>query len=99
MPGPQRINNILAELIARRGFGRVQTTANYEDAWRQAAGPLAAQFTRLGSFKRGTLEIVVANSTLVQELTFQKATLLASLQKLLPEQNFRGLRFRVGALS
>lgn len=99
MAAPQRINNILAELIAKRGFGRVQSTVNYEEAWREAAGPLAAQYTRLGAFKRGTLEIVVANSTLVQELTFQKAALLENMKKLLPDQGVRGLKFRVGALS
>ena len=99
MAGPQRINNILAELIAKRGFGRVQSTANLEEAWREAAGPLAAQYTRLGACRGGTLEVIVANSTLVQELTFQKAGLVQKLKQLLPEQGIRGLRFRVGALT
>ena len=96
MAGPQRINNILAELIAKRGFGRVQNAVSYEEAWRQAAGPLAAQYARLGAFKRGTLEVIVANSTLVQELTFQKAGLLEKLKELLPDQGVRGLRFVSG---
>jgi hypothetical protein len=98
MPGPQRISNILSELMARRGYGRVQSTQAYEEAWRQAAGALAAQYTAIGSFRRGTLEVMVANSTLVQELTFQKDAILKSLNELLPEQNIRNLRFRVGTI-
>ena len=48
--------------------------AAYDAAWREAAGPLAAKYTRPGQLRRGTLEVVVANSTLVQELGFQKQT-------------------------
>jgi len=98
MSAPQKLSNILADLMARRGFGRVQSTEAYEEAWRQAGGPLAAQYTRVGALKRGTLEIVVANSVLMQELTFQKDALLAHLLQLLPDQGIKGLRFRVGTL-
>jgi predicted nucleic acid-binding Zn ribbon protein len=99
MADPQKIANILADLLARRGYGRVQSTEAYEEAWRQAAGPLAAQYTRVGALKRGALEVTVLNSTLVQELTFQKAALLATLNQLLPEQGIRDLRFRLGAIA
>jgi predicted nucleic acid-binding Zn ribbon protein len=94
--GPQAIGSVLSELMARRGFARVQSTAAYEAAWRRAAGPLAAQYTRLGPLRRGTLEVVVANSTLVQELGFQKQSLLESLGDLLPHDGIKNLRFRVG---
>lgn len=96
--GPQRIGDILSELLARRGFGRVQSTAQYEAAWREVAGEMAAQFTRVGSLRRGALEIIVANSTLMQEFTFQKATLLRAVQQALPDQGIKDLRFRVGAI-
>ncbi len=99
MAEPQKIANILADLLARRGFGRVQSTEAYEQAWRQAAGPLAAQYTRIGALRRGTLEVIVLNSTLVQELTFQKPSLLKALKELLPEQGVRDLRFRLGAIT
>jgi predicted nucleic acid-binding Zn ribbon protein len=96
--GPQRIANILAELMARRGYGRVQSTAAYEEAWRQAAGLLVAQYTRIGALRRGALEVTVANSTLMQELTFQKTVLLKNLAELLPDQGIRSLKFRVGTM-
>ena len=42
MPGPQRIADILTQLMARRGFARVQGAEAYQSAWNEAAGPLAA---------------------------------------------------------
>jgi predicted nucleic acid-binding Zn ribbon protein len=94
--GPKVIGDVLSELMARRGYARVQSAAAYDAAWREAAGPLAAEYTRVGQLRRGTLEVVVANSTLVQELGFQKRALLQSLAKLLPDEGIENLRFRVG---
>ena len=96
--GPERIANVLSELMARRGFARLQAGAAYEAAWLEAAGPVAAKYSRVGQLRRGTLEVVVANSTLIQELTFQKAGLLKTLVRLLPDQGIKGLRFRLGAI-
>jgi predicted nucleic acid-binding Zn ribbon protein len=94
--GPQAIGNVLSELMARRGYARVQSAAAYDVAWREAAGPLTAAYTRVGQLRRGTLEVVVANSTLVQELGFQKQSLMKCLGELLPDEGIKGLRFRVG---
>jgi len=96
--GPQAIGNVLSELMSRRGFARVQSAAVYDEAWRQAAGPLIAKYTRVGLLRRGMLEVVVAHSTLVQELGFQKQTLLKTLAELLPDEGIKGLRFRVGSV-
>jgi predicted nucleic acid-binding Zn ribbon protein len=93
---PKRIGDVLPELMARRGYSRVESTAIYHRAWAQAAGPLTAQYTRLGSLRRGTLEIVVANSTLMQELGFQKSALLEAITQLLPDEGIDDLRFRIG---
>ena len=94
--GPKVIGDVLSELMARRGYARVQSAAAYDAAWREAAGPLAAEYTRVGQLRRGTLEVVVANSTLVQELGFQKRMLLKNLAELLPDEGIENLRFRVG---
>jgi predicted nucleic acid-binding Zn ribbon protein len=94
--GPKAIGDVLSELMARRGYGRVQSAANYDAAWREAAGPLAAKYTRPGLLRRGTLEVVVAHSALVQELGFQKRMLLESLARLLPDEGIENLRFRIG---
>jgi len=96
--GPQHIGNVLSELMARRGLARVQAASAYEAAWGAAVGDLAARYSRVGGLRGGRLEVVVANSTLLQELTFQKSQLLSALGQLLPEQGIRDLRFRLGSL-
>jgi len=97
--GPQEIGGVVTELLARRGYARVQAAAAYETAWSEAAGPMVAKYTRLGALKRVTLVVVVANSTLMQELGFQKTALLESLARLLPDEGIENLRFRVGNVS
>ena len=94
--GPEPIGKIVAELMSQKGFGRVQSSAELEEAWREAAGAAIAQFTRVGTIRRGRLEVVVANSVLIQELGFQKSAILEALKERLPDQPISDLRFKVG---
>ena len=84
--------------MARRGYARALSAGRYEAAWREAAGPLAAKYTAVGALRRGTLEVIVANSTLMQELTFQKPILLESLSTTLPDEGIDELRIRLGTI-
>ena len=84
--------------MARRGFARVRSTHTYEKAWGEAAGPLIARHTRVGGLRRGALQVTVANSTLLQDLSFQRQQLLGALAELLPDQAIENLRFRVGPI-
>ncbi|HET6884058.1 MAG TPA: DUF721 domain-containing protein [Pirellulales bacterium] len=95
---PQKMGDVLAELMARRGYAREQTATNYETAWREAAGELLARHTRVGLLRRGALEVTVANSVLLQELTFQKHAILGQLSRLLPGEKIDKLRLRVGPI-
>ena len=95
--GPQAIGDVLAQLMARRGFARVQSAAAFESAWREAAGEMA-RFTRLGQVRRGRLEVIAANSTIIQELSFRKLELIHALARLLPDERINGIRFRVGSV-
>lgn len=96
---PQPIGDLLGELMARRGFARVQAATACENAWRDAAGPLLASQSRVGSARRGVLEVIVASSLLAQEVGFQKAALLAQLKQRLPDEGIRDLRVRVGRIA
>jgi len=96
--GPKAIGDVLAELMAKRGFARAQTAAARESAWREACGPLAAKYSRSGAVRRGKLEVTVANSTLAQELSFQRLALIEALARLLPDEEIREIRFRVGPI-
>jgi hypothetical protein len=59
---------------------------------------MASKYSRPRQLSRGVLEVIVSNSTLMQELGFQKAMLLKALEKLLPDGGIKNLRFRVGNL-
>jgi hypothetical protein len=63
-----------------------------------AVGPQLAPFTRVGKLQRGVLEVVVANSTVLQELTFAQADILAQLALREASAAVRKLRFRTGQI-
>ena len=96
MSAPRKIADVLSDLMARRGYARQQSSDDLSSAWRQAAGELFAQHSRVGLVRHGRLEVTVTHSALVQELTFQKAAILAHLRAALPRQQINDLRFRVG---
>ena len=95
---PKKMADVLSELMARRGYAQAETTNERADAWRSAAGEALAAESRPGSVRRGVLEITVRNSSVLQELTFQKKTLLRKMGELVPTHQIRDLRFRVGAI-
>lgn len=92
------MREVLSQLMAKRGYAQVQTAAVCEAAWRQAVGDKLADATRPGSVRRGVLEVLVRNSATLQELAFVKAKAVRALNKLVPEQQIRDVRFRVGAI-
>lgn len=95
---PKPVSRVMSELMAHRGYARIQEVDVIAQAWLAVAGEEIALKTRLGNLRRGTLEIVVAHSTLVQELAFQKAQLLEKLAQRLPDHKVCSLRFRVGPI-
>ena len=95
---PKPMQRVVGQLMARRDYARVISSQSLQLNWSEAAGPALAEQTRVGRLRRGVLEIVVANSMLMQELTFTKARLLSRLQQLEPEQKIRDLRFQLGSL-
>ena len=98
MAKPKPIGNILAELLARRGYGRLQAAESSAAAWQQAAGAALGAKSRAGQVRRGVLEVWVENSTLVQELSFEKSRLLKALTQLMPDEKICDLKFRVGPI-
>ena len=95
---PQRIGDVLSDLLARRGYARVQSGDACASAWSEAAGEALAACTRATQVKRGVLEVLVENSLTVQEIGFQKAALLARLAELLPHEKIRDLKLRVSSI-
>jgi predicted nucleic acid-binding Zn ribbon protein len=96
---PKKIGDVLARLITTRGYGRIQADGEMIAAWQSAVGQPLAAFTRPGQIRRGKLEVTVSNSTIVQELGFQKELILSALQVELPNARIRDLKFRIGEVT
>ena len=88
----------MSQLLARRGYAQVQSAALCESAWREAVGQKLAPHTRPGNVRRGVLEVLVASSSVMQELAFVKAKVIKQLAQLAPDQKIRDVRFRVGPI-
>jgi len=97
--GPKPLSEILSEMFASRGYGRLQAQAELETAWNRAVGEPDCRQTKLGGVRGGTLNVTVANSSLLEQLqTFQKANLLTALRKDAPGTPILDIRFRVGPI-
>jgi hypothetical protein len=93
---PKRVKEVMAQLVQRRGYARVQQAGACEEAWKEAVGEAFHSLTRVGSVRRGVLEVFVANSLVVQELGFEKERIVAQLRELVPEMQVNQIRFRIG---
>jgi predicted nucleic acid-binding Zn ribbon protein len=96
---PEPLGEILSRLFTARGWGRRGERLHLEEAWRSVVGPDSARATRLGTIKRGVLEVTVGNGVLMQELAhYHKKRLLQELQKKLPSIRLSDIRFRAGVV-
>lgn len=95
---PRKIADVMGQLMTRRGYGRIRGGGELQAAWQQAAGSLLAKHSRPTNLRRGVLQVVVENSTWMQELTFARDAILAKLQETAKDQGIRDLRFRLGSL-
>ncbi|RMG02420.1 MAG: DUF721 domain-containing protein [Planctomycetota bacterium] len=94
---PQRLGEILAQETARLGLGRVKAVRRLELVWARLVGSPLDEFTQPGSVRRGTLEVLVAASVIMHELSFRKPELIARLQEEVPEMGIQDIRFRIGS--
>jgi predicted nucleic acid-binding Zn ribbon protein len=97
--GPKPLSEILGNLFAARGYGRLQASSELEQAWNAAVGEPGCRQTRIGGVRRGVLNVTVAHPALLEELsTFQKPILLEALRREAPSTPILDIRFRVGPI-
>jgi predicted nucleic acid-binding Zn ribbon protein len=98
--GPQALSEILGELFAARGYGRLRARQELEDAWNAAVGVPGCRQTLVGEVRRGVLNVTVAHPALLEELAaFRKPELLETLRQRAPGTVIHDIRFRVGAIA
>ena len=96
--GPQKIRDVITDLMARRGYAQVEAHEECREAWQKVVGDLK-RFSRATEVKRGVLYVMVSNSVVMQELTFRKQELVDAMATALPDHRISDIRFRVGAVN
>ncbi len=98
--GPRPLSDVLGELFALRGYGRLHAMAGLQSAWDAAVGEPHRGRTRLGDVRRGTLTVTVDHPALLEELSaYRKGDLLQALRESCPEARIEDLRFRIGPVA
>jgi hypothetical protein len=94
--GPHHLAKALSELIAFRGYARVQGNAQLQSAWAGIAGAAIARQTRAVAVKRGVLHVSVASAPLLSELAgFYRVAFLEKLRELHGDLRIRDVKFRL----
>ena len=96
--GPRRVADAVNDLLARRGYARVQEATDQQEAWSKAVGRQLAADSRIGQLRSGVFEVTVRNSAVLQELTFQKRQIIRRLAGLVEGTAVKDVKFRVGVI-
>ena len=94
-PTIQRIDQVVAELLSKRGYAQATVNEELENVWNEIVGSDLAEISRPGRVRDGVLDIFVTNSTANQELTFRRRELTKKLAEALPQHSISDLRLRV----
>lgn len=94
----KKMGDVVGQLLVKRGYGNVQQAQSLQQLWQGVAGDQYAASTRAAQLKRGVLEVTVANSAVMQELTFVQAKLVKALAQAAAEQKIQKIRFKVGSV-
>jgi len=97
---PEKLGDVLASLMRRRGYARPLELAAIREAWLRAAGERLGSRSRVAQFRDGILTIEVASAAQRYELeAFLRAELLGRLQADPAIRTVRRLVFRVGQIT
>jgi predicted nucleic acid-binding Zn ribbon protein len=95
---PKHAADIMAAVLQRRGYGRIMESEELTARWAAAVDPRLGPFTRAVRIYRRKLEVLVANSTVMSELTFAKASLLGRLNEEAAGAPITDIKFRIGVV-
>lgn len=95
VPGPRTIGSVMSRLLARTGYDREQGCDGLAAVWQQVAPASLQGSSQAGLVRRGVLEVFVSHSAHVQELGFQKQSIVAGLRTALPTAGISDIRCRL----
>ncbi len=93
------IGSVVRRLMTQSGYGQTQAVQVLREKWAEAVGPTLAPRSSPGNLTRGVLQVHVADSATMQELSFCKRQIIQSLRSALPDSNITDIRPRVGTIS
>jgi len=93
---PKRPADGIGQMMARQGYAQTKSNDKLNEAWEIAVGPKLSQKTKAGRISRGVLEVHVASSAAINQLSFQKRQLLSAMQQQLPQNKIKDIRFKLG---
>ena len=97
---PSSLSAALTELIAQRGYARIEENRQYHAAWKAVAGEKMIPHAKVSRVLRGQLIVEVDNTPLLSELSgFHSAQLLKRLQSEYPQLKIKGLKFRLTGMA
>jgi len=65
-------------------------------AWEKAIGGKFAEFTKLASFKKGKLTVLVSDSGRLYELTLRKEDIIKDVNERIKGKKIKDIRFKIG---
>lgn len=93
---PVALGDVLSQLFATRGYGRIQGDRQVRQIWQEIVGEETGGQTRVTGVKNGVLNVGVANSPLLSELAgFRKSEILARLKSEHADLRIRDIKFRL----
>lgn len=91
----QSIGSLVSQLISRRGYAQVAATSQFHETIVAVVGKDLGKEITVGKLNRGVLKVFAKDSVTIQELTFQKRSIINRLAKEMPDAKVSDIRFAV----
>lgn len=92
------LKSALGAFLKANGLQRAGKRGQLETAWGRIVGLELARHTRVLGFRKGTVEIGVESSALMNEIRFHQAALLMDLQREVPRPAITRISFSLIAM-
>lgn len=96
---PKSAKYLINNIIARRGIAAEKSNQKLQNVWDSIVGIDLANQTKIASVKRGVLQVIVANSSVMQFLSFSKLEYKEQINQQMPNEEISDLRFSIGRIS
>ena len=87
------LKSALAAFLKANGLQGAAKHPQIESAWNRIVGPEILSHTRVLGFRKGTVEIGVDSSSLMNEIRFHRTALLGDLQREIQRPAITGISF------